>query len=436
MNSLNLFQRNIDFRWFLQFLSSIYQRIFEVDQIIDSNDSKKIDFEWTNFVNEVSEILKKKITKTLIFRHYDRNRKIISKIDFFDWCLKDVLFQYDDEKILHSMTFFSKKMISVECNYEIYDKEFLTIIRCLKHWRFEFENIDEFVEIYINHKNLKIFMTFKKLTFRQIRWVEILIDYNIKIQYQFEAKNVKIDVLTRMFEFRSTENVERKRYREQILLSFFRLQLCFIDVLNDLYERIMQINRKNENCINHRQILIDEQIINEKINFQKCFDWNEVLFKNDNLWILDKLNLMMKIIRNVHDQLFCAHSNMNKIEKFIKRYYYWFNMKLSIKRYIRNCHKCQRFKIFHDDRHELLISLSILNQRWINISIDFIIELFDSRDNNAICIIINRLTKERHYVFWIVDDDDIIVKICVKILFHYVFCTHELLFSIIFDRDD
>ena len=116
---------------------------------------------------------------------------------------------------------------------------FLAIIRCLKHWRFEFKKFDEFVEIFINHENLKIFMTFKKFTFRQIRWVEILIDYNIKIQYQFEIKNVKIDVLIRMFEFRSIEKNKRKRYRKQILLSFFKLQLCFIDVLNDLYERVM-----------------------------------------------------------------------------------------------------------------------------------------------------------------------------------------------------
>ena len=86
-----------------------------------------------------------------------------------------------------------------------------------------------------------------------------------------------------MFEFRSIENNERELYKKQILLSFFRLQLCSIDVQNDLYERIMQIIRENENCINYRQALIDEQIINEKINLQKCFDRDEVFFKNENL---------------------------------------------------------------------------------------------------------------------------------------------------------
>ena len=223
--------------------------------------NKKIDFEWIIEINDVFEILKKQIIEISIFRHYDRNRKTILKIDFFDWYLEKVFSQYDDDEIFHSMIFFNKKMIFVECNYEIYNKKLLTIIRCLKHWRFEFEKIDEFVEIYINHKNLKIFMTFKKFIFRQIYWVEILIDYNIKIQYQIEVKNVKIDVLIRMLEFRSIENDERKRYREQVLLSFSRLQLCFIDVLNDLYERVIQTNRKNENCINYRQILIDEQIV-------------------------------------------------------------------------------------------------------------------------------------------------------------------------------
>ena len=397
---------------------------------------KEADFEWIDLVNEAFEALKKQMIETSIFRHYDRSRKTILKIDFSDWCLGGVLSQYDDERVLHSVTFFSKKMILVECNYEIYDKKLLAIIRCLEHWRFELEDIDEFVEIYIDHKNLKIFMTSKKLTSRQVRWIEILIDYNIKIQYQFEAKNVKVDALTRMLEFRPVENDERELYREQILLSSSRLQLCSIDVQNDLYERVMQANRENENCISHRQALVDGQIINEEISLQGCSDRDGVLFKNKNLWISDQLDFMIEIIRDAHDQSFCAHSDMNRTEKLIKRYYYWSSMRLSIKRYIRNCHKCQRSKFSHDDRHGLLTSLSIPSQRWVDISIDFITELFDFRDNNAICIIIDRLIKKRHYALCVIDDDDLTIEICVKILLHYVFRTHDLFFFIVSDRDD
>ena len=127
---------------------------------------------------------------------------------------------------------------------------------------------------------------------------------------------------------------------------------------------------------------------------------------------------------------------MNRTEKLIKRYYYWFNMRLFIKRYIRNCHKCQRSKFSHDNRHELLISLSISSQRWIDISMNFIIELFDSRNNNVICTIIDRLIKKRQYVFCVIDDDDLTIEICVKILLYYVFRIHDLFFSIISNRSD
>ena len=77
-----------------------------------------------------------------IFRHYDRFKEIILKIDFFDYVNAKMLSQYDDEKILHFVVFYNRNIISTKCNYEIYNKELLTIIRCLKHWRSKFENIE------------------------------------------------------------------------------------------------------------------------------------------------------------------------------------------------------------------------------------------------------------------------------------------------------
>ena len=67
---------------------------------------------------------------------------------------------------------------------------------------------------------------------------------------------------------------------------------------------------------------------------------------------------------------------------------------------------------------------------------NFIIELFNFKDNNAICIIIDRLIKKRHYALCVVDDDDLTIEVCVKILLHYVFRIHDLLFSIISDREN
>ena len=86
-----------------------------------------------------------------------------------------------------------------------------------------------------------------------------------------------------MFDFRFNENDDRQRYREQILLSFFKFHLYFIDVINNFYEKIFQINKNNEKCFTFRIIIKIEKFTIKKINFQNYTIRDKILYKNDNL---------------------------------------------------------------------------------------------------------------------------------------------------------
>ena len=99
-----------------------------------------------------------------ILKYFNSIRKVILKINFLNDVNDEVLFQYDDENILHLIIFYSKNMIFAECNYEIYDKELLIIIHCLKHWCFKLKCMNISIKIFINHLNLKYFMIIKELT--------------------------------------------------------------------------------------------------------------------------------------------------------------------------------------------------------------------------------------------------------------------------------
>ena len=77
--------------------------------------------------------MKINVIQTFILRHFDRFKKTILKIDFFDYVNEGVLSQYDNENVLYSIIFYNKNLISVEYNYQIYDKKLLAIIRYLKH---------------------------------------------------------------------------------------------------------------------------------------------------------------------------------------------------------------------------------------------------------------------------------------------------------------
>ncbi len=113
--------------------------------------------------------------------------------------------------------------------------------------------------------------------------------------------------------------------------------------------------------------------------------------------------------------------------------YCWSKMRMMIKHYIQNCYVYHRSKASRDRINKLLKSLLILKQQWQNISLNFIINLSESDENNAILTVIDWLFKKRHYISCWSDDEEIFVKQTVKLLLIWVFRIHELSRSIMFN---
>jgi hypothetical protein len=66
---------------------------------------------------------------------YDYDKKTVFETDASNWAFEGVLSQFGDDGVLRPMAYFSAKYTAAECNYEIYDKKLLAIIKCLKEWR-------------------------------------------------------------------------------------------------------------------------------------------------------------------------------------------------------------------------------------------------------------------------------------------------------------
>ena len=171
----------------------------------------------------------------------------------------------------------------------------------------------------------------------------------------------------------------------------------------------------------------------QDINLDNCKVLDEVLWKDDRLWVSQ--SMITRLIRKAHDLSVNEHSDMNWTLNLLRRSYCWSKMRTTIKHYIRNCYVCHRSKASRDRINELLKSLLIFEQRWQNILLDFIIDLSKSDENNAILTVIDRLSKKRHYISCWSDDEEIFAEQTVKLLLIWVFRTHELSRSIVFDRD-
>src|SRR5699024_1413205 len=91
----------------------------------------------------------------------------------------------------------SKKLSPAECNYEIYDKELLAIVRAVETWRGELLGLSAPFVVLSDHKNLEYFMTTRKLTERQVRWSQTLSQFNFTLRFRSGRWGVLPDALSR-----------------------------------------------------------------------------------------------------------------------------------------------------------------------------------------------------------------------------------------------
>jgi hypothetical protein len=124
---------------------------------------KNTPFVWTDKCSKSFEALKQAFTMAPILRHFDYDREVIVETDASDYVSAGILSQYDDEGVLHPVAFFSKKHSAAECNYEIYDKELMAIVRAFEEWRPKLEGALYPIKVLCDHKNLEYFMTTKLL---------------------------------------------------------------------------------------------------------------------------------------------------------------------------------------------------------------------------------------------------------------------------------
>ncbi len=148
LNNLTQMQFFIDFCNFYQrFIKNFSKIVHSMIQLTQ----KKIIFEWNEVCQTAFNHMKRRMTETSILCHFDQIRDFILEINSFNYVNDEVLSQYDDEDVLHSIIFYSKNMSSAECNYKIYDKKLLIIIWAFEHWWLELKLINISIKMFIDH---------------------------------------------------------------------------------------------------------------------------------------------------------------------------------------------------------------------------------------------------------------------------------------------
>jgi hypothetical protein len=148
------------------------------------------EFKWDEACQNCFEELKKRLTTAPILVMPDIHKGFDVYCDASHLRLGCVLMQ--EGKVI---AYASRQLRKHEKNYPTHDLELAIVVHALKIWRHYM--IGNKCKIFMNHKSLKYIFTQKELNLRQRRWLELIKDYDLEIQYHPGKENIVADALSR-----------------------------------------------------------------------------------------------------------------------------------------------------------------------------------------------------------------------------------------------
>ena len=105
--------------------------------------------------------------------------------------------QGEDMEKAKVVTFWSRKYTATQQNYTVHELELLAIVELLKC--FQSYLIGTHFCVCTNHHSLKHFLTQKTLSSRQVRWLNVLSEFDFRIEYIAGKTNILADALSHIY---------------------------------------------------------------------------------------------------------------------------------------------------------------------------------------------------------------------------------------------
>ncbi|KAL4295400.1 hypothetical protein GQ457_12G029270 [Hibiscus cannabinus] len=371
-------------------------------------------FEWSEDRRRSFDKLKQALTHAPVLIQPEPGKEFTVYSDASHSGLGCVLMQGDNV-----VAYASRQLKSHELNYPTHDLELAAIVFALKIWRHYLYG--EKCHMFTDHKSLKYLLTQKDLNLRQRRWIELLKDYDLVIDYHPGKANVVADALSRK------TNTASLAINAHFRLTKERKFLSELQVHPDLVSRIRELQRMDPEL----QKISDN--LDAKNNSDFSVKTDGLLYFKDRMCVPNDDRLRKEMLDKAHQSSFSIHLGSVKMYKDLKPLYWWPGMKVDITNYVLRCLTCQKFKVEHRAPTGLLQPLKFPQWKWKRITMDFVSGLpITPRKNDSVWVIVDRLTKSAHFIPIRVNmSSDILAEFYIR----EVIRLHGVLVSIVFDRD-
>jgi hypothetical protein len=262
----------------------------------------------------------------------DMERPFSIYCDTSDQGLGCVLMQDD-----HIVAYASRQLRKHEERYPTHDLELAAMVHALKIWRHYI--IVKRCEVYSDHKSLKYIFTQPDLNLRQRKWLQLIKDYDLGINYHPGKANVVADALSR----RSHLNMLATReWLPEFYTEFDKLNLGWVsntEVIEMEVEATLEQDIQKGQLEDAKIQQIKEQIKEDKALGFSIDDQGTLWYKK-RICVPELKEIRESILCEAHDSTYSIHLGSTKMYHDLKSRYWWYGMKRAIAKYMALCDNC------------------------------------------------------------------------------------------------
>ena len=212
---------------------------------------------------------------------------------------------------------------------------------------------------------------------RQRRWLELMKDYDLNINYHPGKANIVADALSRKAYCNMSTLVTKEPH---LLRDLEKLGVQLKVHVPGHMLATLQVTSTLEKQIRDKQMIDQDLVklrksIKEGVPSEFNIDSSGAIRFRDRICVPNDSELKRNILEEAHSSLYTMHPGSTKMYQDIKKTFWWNNMKREIAKFVMECDVCQRIKAEHQRPAGLLQPLSIPLWKWEEISMDFIVGL-------------------------------------------------------------
>ncbi|GMI66048.1 hypothetical protein HRI_000274100 [Hibiscus trionum] len=341
---------------------------------------KDVKYEWTEARQQAFEKLKAALTQAPILIQPESGKEFVVYSDASYVGLGCVLMQ-EGKVVAYAL----RQLKVHERNYPTHDIELAAVVFALKIWRHYLYG--EKCTVYTDHKSLRYLMSQKELNLRQRRWLELLKDYDLTIEYHLGKANVVADALSRKVA------VELRAMFACLSVSRDGGLVAELQVKPSMVQLIKDKQLLDDSLVSHVQDIAEGR----PSNF--CFNDDGVLCFGRRIVVPNDAELRRAILTEGHSSPFAMHPGSTKMYRDLRDEYYWVGLKKDVAEFVSKCLVCQRVKAEHQFPSGLLQPLKIPEWKWERVIMDFVSGLpLSPSKKNSVWVIVDRLTKCAHFL--------------------------------------